>query len=212
MPGLLTTSLLLTIWTASSVLGTFTKALNRVFDCPTSRRTFFRNMFVSNLLVPVVAVPVTAAAVLVVFGSTIANRIVAYGNLTFLESGLGWVVRWAVTLGVVVLLLALLYKIAPTRPMRMRDMLPGAVLATVLWILLSMLFKEFVASGFARYQIYGGLTAVVLFLFWCYLSAIAFLAGAEFNAELMREREDDITAERALAPDGEVDLEGHADT
>ena len=212
MPGLLTSSLLLTIWTASGVLGTFTKALNRAFDCPSSRRTFFRNMLVSNALVPIVAVPVAAAAVLVVFGSNIANRIVEYGNFTFLASGTGLAVRWAVTFVVVVLLLALLYKIAPTRPMRMRDMLPGALLATLLWIALSFLFKQFVASGFARYSIYGGLTAVVLFMFWTYLSAIAFLAGAEFNAELMREREDEITSERALGSPDDVDLERHADT
>src|SRR6185369_10785853 len=107
MPGLLTSSLLLTVWTASGVLGTFTKALNRAFDCPSSRRTFFRNLFVSNVLVPVVTIPVVVAAVLVVFGSNIANRLVAYGNLTFLESGLGSTVRWAVTLAVVVMLLSL---------------------------------------------------------------------------------------------------------
>jgi membrane protein len=199
MPGLLTSSLIITLWTASGVLGTFTKALNRAFDCRSSRRTFFRNMLVSMLLVPVVAVPVTAAALLVVFGNTIANRIVASRRLPFLESALGWSVRWAITLGLVVLLLALLYKIAPTRRMRFRDMLPGALLATVVWILLSGLFKEFVSSGFARYRIYGSLTAVVIFMFWTYLSAIAFLIGAEFNAELICERDDEITDKPARA-------------
>lgn len=212
MPGLLTSSLLLTLWTASGVLGTFTKALNRAFECPSSRGTFLRNIAVSMLLVPVVAVPVTVAAVLVVFGNTIVNRLAAAGGLLFLESALGWATRWAVTLALVVLLLALLYKIAPTRPMRFRDMLPGALVATLVWIFLSSVFKEFVASGFARYRIYGSLTAVVTFMFWTYLSAIAFLIGAEVNAELIREREEEITDEGALVGTRGVDLDGHADS
>jgi membrane protein len=198
MPGLLTTSLILTMWTASSVLGTFTKALNRAFDCPSSRRTFVRNMLVSVMLVPVVAIPVTAAAVLVVFGSAIVSRLAESAGLGFFESALGWATRWAVTFALVVLLLALLYKIAPSRRMPFRPMLPGALLATVVWIVLSAVFREFVASGFARYRIYGSLTAVVIFMLWTYLSAIAFLIGAEFNAELLGRREDEITNEGAL--------------
>ncbi len=204
MPGLLTSSLVLTIWTASGVLGTFTKALNRAFDCPSSRRTFFRNVLVSNMLVPLITVPVTLAAVLIVFGTNIANRIVAYSGLEVFGSAVGWSVRWALTLLLVVLLLALLYKVTPARPMRFLDMIPGALLATVLWILLSEVFRGFVASGFARYRIYGSLTAVVIFMFWTYLSAIAFLAGAEFNAQLMEEREADITAEEAFVSDAEL--------
>jgi membrane protein len=198
LPGLVTSSLLLTLWTASGVLGTFTKALNRAFGCPTSRRTALRNMLVSMGLVPVVAVPVAVAAVLIVFGSNIVNSVVAYGGAPFLASALGYLLRWAVTLAVVVLLLAVLYKIAPAREMHLRDMFPGALVATVLWTVLSALFKEFVSSGFARYRIYGSLTAVVIFLFWCYLSAISFLVGAEFNAELIRRREDEITPEEAV--------------
>jgi membrane protein len=212
MPGLLTTSLILTMWTASGVLGTFTKAINRAFDCPSSRTTFVRNMLVSMLLVPIIAIPVTAAAVLVMFGNIIVNRIVGEDSTSFLGSALGWCTRWAVTFALVVLLLALLYKLAATRTMRFRDMLPGALLATIVWIALSAIFREFVASGFARYQIYGSLTAVVLFLFWSYLSAIAFLIGVEFNAELISNRESEITTEGAIAATCAVDSEDHAET
>lgn len=198
LPGLLTSSLILTLWTASGVLGTFTKALNRAFGCKTSRRTALRNMLVSMGLVPVVAVPVAGAAVLIVFGSNIVNKLVEAGGAQFLAGALGFGLRWAVTLAVVVLLLGVLYKIAPAREMSFRDMLPGALVATVLWAVLSVLFKEFVASGFARYRIYGSLTAVVIFMFWTYLSAISFLVGAEFNAELIRRREDEITPRSAI--------------
>ena len=46
------------------------------------------------------------------------------------------------------------------------------------------MFREFTLSGFARYNVYGSLAAVVVFLFWAYLSAIVFLLGIEVNAEL----------------------------
>jgi membrane protein len=195
LPGLLTSSLLLTVWTASGVFGTFTKALNRAFGCPSSHYTFWRNMALSMALVPVIAVPVSVAAVLIVFGSTIASRMVTLGGVTWLEGPLGWSIRWATTGLLAVLMLALLYKLAPAQRLPFRPMLPGALLATLLWVALSTIFKEFVASGFARYRIYGSLTAVVLFMFWTYLTAIAFLIGAEFNAELLERREASDAAE-----------------
>lgn len=188
MPGLLTSSLLLTLWTASGVLGTFTKGLNRAFDCRKTHYTFWRNIVVSMTLVPIIAIPVTFASVLVVFGSSIAHRLAVYGGISFLEGALGWTVRWATTSILVVVMLALLYKVAPAQRLPFRPMLPGAAVAFVIWVLLSNVFKEFVESGFARYRIYGSLTAVVLFMFWAYLSAIAFLVGAEFNAELLARR------------------------
>lgn len=208
MPGLLTTSLLITMWTASGVFGTFTKALNRIFGCPSSHLTFWRNHALQIALLPLVAVPVAVAAVLVVFGSNIATRLAEFGGFGFLDGVLGWLVRWSITVTLVIVLLAFLYKIAPTKSMRFRAMMPGALLATLLWVVLSVIFREFVSSGFARYKIYGSLTAVVIFLFWAYLSAIAFLVGAEFNAELLERRATEVPCDTVadvpsrLAPAG----------
>jgi membrane protein len=61
---------------------------------------------------------------------------------------------------------------------------PGAVVATLLWVLVSLGFKFYVAN-FADYNAtYGAVGAVVVLMLWFYLSALAILVGAEMNAEI----------------------------
>lgn len=197
--GLLTTSLLVSIWSASGVFGTFTKGMNRAYNVSFSPYSFGRSVVVSLLLVPAVAVPITAAAILVVFGDAAAHLAVDYG-FPFLVSAVGFLTRWAVTILLVVVVLSMVYRWSPTHPTRYRDVLPGAGLATALWLLVSLGFRAFTSSSLARYQIYGSLTAVVLFLFWVYLSAIVFLVGAEFNAQLLENRGEEPVTSSDVSP------------
>jgi membrane protein len=202
--GLLTTSLLVTVWTASGVLGSFTKGLNRAYNVVYTQYTFWRSIIVSILLVPAIAVPITTAAVMVVFGGTLARYAAQYGGFPFLESFLGFFFRWATTILLVVIVLAIIYRWSPVHPGRFFGVLPGAALATGLWIAVSLAFRFFTASSLARYQIYGSLTAVVVFLFWVYLSAFVFLVGAEFNAQLLENRGEApvMSSDVALSVDG----------
>jgi membrane protein len=61
---------------------------------------------------------------------------------------------------------------------------PGAVAATVLWLLISLLFKLYVANFTDDEGSYGSVGAVVVVLLWFYVSSIAILSGAELNAEI----------------------------
>ena len=61
---------------------------------------------------------------------------------------------------------------------------PGAVAATILWLLVSLLFKIYVAR-FTDYEgSYGAVGGVIVVLLWFYVSGIAILAGAELNSEI----------------------------
>jgi membrane protein len=61
---------------------------------------------------------------------------------------------------------------------------PGAITATVLWLLVSLLFKGYVAN-FTDYEgSYGAVGGVIVVLLWFYISGIAILTGAELNAEI----------------------------
>ena len=61
---------------------------------------------------------------------------------------------------------------------------PGAVLATVLWLLASLGFRYYV-THFADYNAtYGSLGGVIVLMLWFYLSSLAILVGAEMNAEI----------------------------
>jgi membrane protein len=182
-PGLLTTSLALTLWSASGALATYTKGLNRAYGVE-PRFAYWRNRAVAVVLVLLVAVPIGLAAVATLFGRPIARYVVAQLALGPLEAVVWGTLRWLATFTIVVMVVWLIYLVAPSYRAKPLDALPGAVVATALWALVSIAFNLFTASRFTHYQIYGGLAALVVFLFWVHLSSLALLVGAELNAEL----------------------------
>ena len=77
---------------------------------------------------------------------------------------------------------------------------PGAIVATVLWLIGSALFSLYVSKVGSYDKTYGPLGAVVVFLMWLYISAFVVLLGAELNSELERQTKRDTTtgAEKPL--------------
>ncbi|CAM4108737.1 YihY/virulence factor BrkB family protein [Palleronia rufa] len=101
-------------------------------------------------------------------------------------------VRWVVALAVVIGGIGVLYRFGPNRrKARVPWLTPGALVAVVIWGVISYGFSYYL-SNFGRYnEIYGALGAVIALLMWLYLSAFSVLLGAALNAELeLRTRED----------------------
>jgi membrane protein len=99
------------------------------------------------------------------------------------------IAKWLVLLVVVACLFALLYYAAPNvRQPGFRWITPGGVLAVVLWMIASAAFAFYVANFGSYNKTYGTLAAVVIFFVWLWISNLALLLGAEFNAELARGR------------------------
>jgi membrane protein len=91
-----------------------------------------------------------------------------------------------VALGATVFVTGLMYYTGPNRPMKFRSVWPGAILATVLWLLATSGFALYVRH-IARYNVlYGSIGAVIALLVWMYLLAVIALFGCEYNA--VRER------------------------
>lgn len=112
------------------------------------------------------------------------------------------VLRWPLLAGAVVIGLAVLYRYAPSRDEpRWSWVSPGAILATVLWIIVSGLFSFYVAN-FGNYnETYGSIGAVVILLMWFYLTAFIVLVSAALNAEMEHQTAAD-TTEGASQPMG----------
>jgi membrane protein len=100
------------------------------------------------------------------------------------------VAKWPVMLVIVMTIVATLYYIAPNvRHPRFRWVTPGGVLAVLLWAIASVGFGFYVAHFGSYNKTYGTLGGVISFLVWMWISNLALLLGAEFDAELERERE-----------------------
>lgn len=95
--------------------------------------------------------------------------------------------RWPMFLVVTMFLLALVYRFGPSRKEpQWRWVTPGSVFATLVWLLASLGFSYYV-SNFAHYdRMYGSLGAVIILLFWLYISFYIVLLGAEINAAVER--------------------------
>lgn len=96
-------------------------------------------------------------------------------------------IRWPIMLAVLVLALAAVYRWGPAAPYsRWRWISPGAVFASVVLVITSMLFSWYAAS-FANYnETYGSLGAVIALMTWLWLNAMIVLVGAEINSEVER--------------------------
>src|SRR5215218_11453587 len=85
---------------------------------------------------------------------------------------------------------ALLYWATPNvKHPKFRWISPGGVVGVVVWILASAGFAFYVANFGSYNKTYGALGGVIVFLVWLWLSNIAILLGAEFNAEVARSRQ-----------------------
>ena len=100
------------------------------------------------------------------------------------------IAKWPVLIILISLLFALLYWAGPNakRTGGFRWISPGSVLAVILWIVASAGFTVYVANFSSYNKIYGSLAAVIVFLIWLWISNLAILFGAEFDAEMQRGR------------------------
>jgi len=110
--------------------------------------------------------------------------------------------RWPLLIGGFMTALAALYRFGPSRhDAKWRWVSPGALVATILWVLASGAFSLYVTK-FASYdKTYGPLGTVVIFMMWLFITALVVLLGAEMNAEMERQTLKD-TTEGAPKPIG----------
>jgi membrane protein len=90
---------------------------------------------------------------------------------------------------IISVMLSLLYKASPNvQQPSFRWISAGGVVAVIIWMIASGLFAVYVSFSGSYNKTYGSLATVIIFLVWLWISNIAILLGAEFNAETQRER------------------------
>ena len=175
------------LWSASSGTANMVMAVNHAYDGE-QERGFVKRRALALLFTVGAIVFVVVAVALVAALPAILDAL----NLPDWANILVQIVRWIILLLVVVTALAVLYRWAPERRSARWQLLSfGAIVATLIWIVVSVGFSVYV-DNFGNYaQTYGSLAGVAVLLLWLWLSAYAALLGAEINAEALHERETD---------------------
>jgi membrane protein len=121
---------------------------------------------------------------LVLVGPTFAEHLANQLHIGEAFKWTWWILQWPVVLVLVATAICLVYYFAPDAEQDWVWLTPGSVMATVLWILVSLGFKLYI-SYFGNYnETYGTIGAVIVLLTWLYLSGLAVLLGAELNSEI----------------------------
>ena len=136
------------------------------------------------------AVGLTFAAVVVLIIAISSIAIIPLGAAYFpfpeLAKTIALWSRWPILAGIIFLSFLVLYRLAPNRDaIALKKLMPGAALATILWIVLSVLFSIYV-QNFNNYSAeFGALSAAVVIMLWLYYSAFIIALGAIFNSETL---------------------------
>jgi membrane protein len=191
------------LWAASGYIGAFIRASNVVWDVEEGR-PIWKTIPLRLGITVVMLILLAITALAVVLTGPLAQRV---GDLVGLgdTAVLVWdIAKWPVLVVIVSFMFALLYWAAPNvKQPGFRWVSPGGVTAVLLWIIASALFALYVATFASYNETYGSLGGVIVFLVWLWISNIAVLFGAEFNAELERGRQ----IEAGHPPDVEPYLE-----
>ncbi len=193
-------SLLVALWSASTYVAAFARAMNRIYEIEEGR-PFWKQRPLMMLIALVAVLLVSIVALGLVVTGPLAAGI---GRVLGVTSGLVTafnVVKWPVIVALVIAIIAMLYYATPNvKQPKFRWMSLGAFVALIVWVLASAAFGFYVANFGSYQKTYGALAGVIIFLLWLWITNLALLLGAEVDAEVERARQlqAGIPAEREL--------------
>lgn len=172
-------SILFAVYSASKSTRALVMALNIAYDETDDR---------SLVLVYLNTLALTLGGVFLVIGLLTLIGLSAYLHI----AGLGYwpahiisAIRWFVMLGLMAGALGMVYAFAPSRrPPHWHWLTPGAAIATLLWLVVSLAFSFYIGHFNNFNKIYGSAAAIMVLMMWFALSAFVVLIGAEVNAEI----------------------------
>jgi membrane protein len=181
--GILTFGFLLTLWSSSAAMVSIITTLNAAYDI-TEARPWWKVRLTAIVLTVGISVFILASISLVLAGPTVAEHLASRLGLGEAFKWTWWVLQWPAIVALVATAIGLVYYFAPDAEQEWVWITPGSVLATILWMLVSLAFKTYIAFAGTYNETYGTLGGVIVLLTWFYLTSLAILVGAEFNAEI----------------------------
>ena len=175
--------LALALWSGSGGVISIMDALNGCYQVRDTR-PWWKRRLVSIALTVAISALIILALTIVLYGSEIAVFVGAHTGLSTAVVTLWRIVQWPVALFFVVMSFALLYYWGPDAEQQWQWITPGSLVGVLVWIGVSMLFRTYLHFFNSYSKTYGSLGAVIVLLFWLYISGLAILLGGEINSEI----------------------------
>ena len=181
---LLSFGVLSALWSSASGVTSLIRGINRAYDQEETRRSW-KITAVSLYFTLELAIAIIFSLILIVFGKVLGTQLFRF--LGFSDASLQvWnYVGYIIALITTILVFISLYYNTPNRRSKFREVIPGAVVASLGWVIVSIAFSYYI-DNFGNYsKVYGSLGGIIALLMWLYVSSIIILMGAEINASLM---------------------------
>ncbi|MEI3600160.1 MULTISPECIES: YihY/virulence factor BrkB family protein [unclassified Oceanobacillus] len=178
--GLLTVGIIGALWSASGGINAFIKSSNEAFDVEETRSFITVHLISLGLTIGLI-ISVIVAILLPVLGDVILRLV---GSVIGLTTGMGvllHILRWLISIIVLTTFIMLLYRFAPNKKISFKHIIPGALVASLLWQIISFGFSIYV-SNFGNYSAtYGTLGGVIILMTWFFLTGLILMLGASIT-------------------------------
>lgn len=185
--GILGISVFATVWTSSSGFRAVIKGVNKANNI-IDRRSFIKKVMISFMSTIALALIILFTLIFLVFGRVIGKYIANLFPLGTIISAIWNLLRGGILTFILILVIAAIYKFTPSIRLKWKDVVPGAVISTIGWIMVSVAFSYYI-NNFNNYsRIYGSLAAIFILMIWTFLTSFIFLAGVEINSVILLKR------------------------
>lgn len=184
---LLSLGVLFALWSSTSGVASLMRGINRAYDQEETRR-FWRMKAISLGFTVELAVVIAVSFILVVLGRILGTRIFKLLGFSDVSLEIWNYGMLAIVMITSTLMFMFFYHVAPNCRLKLREVIPGAVVASIGWVVVSLAFSYYANNLGSYSKVYGSLGGIIALLMWMYLSSISILMGAEVNASLMLSR------------------------
>ncbi|GGE45252.1 putative ribonuclease-like protein YfkH [Pullulanibacillus camelliae] len=185
--GILSFSVIATIWPMSTAINAIIRVLNRAYDVK-ENRSFIISRALAILLTLAMIFVLIIALVLNVFGPALGKTLLAHFEVPIHIVNIIDYIRLIFSFFVIIVVFAGIYLFAPNKKLHVGDVIIGAIFAAVLWQVASLAFSVYV-KVFNNYSAtYGTLGGIIVLMIWFYLTGFILILGGEINAALRLRR------------------------
>jgi len=172
---------LVVLWFASRGIRSIMNSIHMTFRTRETR-SLLRHFLMSFAFTVAFIFLLILFMVMIIFGNNLVHFLSQHYNMQFLVTFLATIIRYFVPLAFLFLFYIVMYKFVPSKTLKVKEVLPGAVFATIASLVVSLVFSAFSNSSAGYSALYGGISSVVILCTWIYLFSAVLIIGSEINA------------------------------
>lgn len=176
-------SIFVAIWVASSGFRAVIKGVNKAYNLKETR-SYIKRTIIAYISTIIFALSIIATLIVLVFGKVIGDYILNFlpiGNVVmYIWNGL----RYLIIIILLTIIFAAIYKFTPCKRLKWREVMPGAILSAIGWIISSLAFSFYINNINNYSRFYGSLAAVFILMLWIFITSIFIIFGVEVNSVL----------------------------